>query len=301
VWRDQPLRRCSFVDVPGERLSARARFGARRAAVAVILLVAVFIGYLAITRHQPVQRQTACFAGASESQAGQMQVSQAAIAATIAGVADRRSMPDRALAIAYATALQESDLANLPYGDLDSVGVFQQRPSQGWGTAKQIENPVYASNRFFAALAAVPGYQHMPIYQAAQAVQHSADGQAYAQWATAGSQLAAEFSGSVPHGVWCSYASVGHKVRLLAASRALAGTFGPLTQRTAVSGRDPVRTVAVRDQRQGWAVAAWLVTNARSYGIKDVRYRGFEWLAYTAAGRWVRQRGTAAGAAVVFG
>jgi hypothetical protein len=288
--------------VPGERLSARARKRARAAAVAVVVTAALFIGYLAITRHPAVvPRPTACFAGAADGQGWQLEVSQASIAATIAGVADRRSMPDRALTIAYATALQESDLANLPYGDLDSVGVFQQRPSQGWGTTKQIENPVYASTRFFAALAAVPGYLHMPIYQAAQAVQRSADGQAYAQWATTGSQLAAAFGGSLPHEVWCSYASVGRKARLWAAGRALAGTFGPLTQGTVRSGRDPARSVAVLDQTQGWAVAAWLVSNASSYGIRNVRYLDYEWLSYQGSGRWVRQRGTAATGAVVFG
>jgi hypothetical protein len=290
------------VDVPGERLSARATKRARSAAVAVVLVAAVFIGYLAITRHQaPVQRPTACFAGAADGLGWQLEVSQASIAATIAGVADRRAMPARALTIAYATALQESDLANLPYGDLDSVGVFQQRPSQGWGTVKEIENPVYASTRFFAALAEVPGYLHLPVYEAAQAVQHSADGGAYAQWATTGAQLAAAFGGGLAHAVWCSYASVGRKARLWAASRALAGTFGPLTQGSAVFGHDPSRTVAVRDRSEGWAVAAWLVSNASSYGIRDVRYRGYEWLSYTGSGRWVRQRGTAATDAVVFG
>ena len=81
--------------------------------------------------------------------------------------------------MAYAAALQESKLQNLPYGDRDSVGVFQQRPSQGWGPRRDLENPVYATSKFFGALAKVPGYQRMPIYQAAQAVQHSADGLAY--------------------------------------------------------------------------------------------------------------------------
>ncbi len=293
--------------MPGERLSARTGKRTRAAAVTIVLLAVLFVGYLAITRHPAVvPRPTGCSADAPDGEGWQLAVSQASIAATIAGVADRRAMPERALTIAYATALQESDLANLPYGDLDSVGVFQQRPSQGWGTVKQIEDPVYASTRFFAALATVPGYLHMPIYEAAQAVQRSADGQAYAQWATTGAQLAAAFGGSLPHAVWCSYATVGHKVRLWAASRALAGTFGPLTQGTARSGRDPARTVAVQDQSQGWAVAAWLVTNASSYGIRDVSYRGYEWLSYTGSGRWVRQRGvsqhgTAATGAVVFG
>src|SRR5579875_681264 len=132
---------------------------------------------------------------------------QAEIAATIAGVALSRSMPVRAVTIAYAAALQESGLADLPYGDRDSVGVFQQRPSQGWGTRRQLLDPVYASARFFAALARVAGYQRLPVYQAAQAVQHSADGRAYGQYAGQGAAMATAFTGQVPHGVWCWYGS----------------------------------------------------------------------------------------------
>src|SRR5579875_1595245 len=132
---------------------------------------------------------------------------QAEIAATIAGVALSRSMPVRAVTIAYAAALQESGLADLPYGDRDSVGVFQQRPSQGWGTRRQLLDPVYASARFFAALARVAGYQRLPVYQAAQAVQHSADGRAYGQYAGQGAAMATAFTGQVPHGVGCWYGS----------------------------------------------------------------------------------------------
>ena len=69
-----------------------------------------------------------------------------------------------------------------PYGDLDSVGVFQQRPSQGWGSTAQLEDPEYASTAFLSALVKVPGYQNLPIDEAAQDVQHSADGSAYSQW-----------------------------------------------------------------------------------------------------------------------
>ncbi len=70
---------------------------------------------------------------------------QAAVAATIAGVAARHKLPRRAVIIAYAAALQESKMQNLDYGDRDSVGVFQQRPSQGWGPATDLEDPVYAT------------------------------------------------------------------------------------------------------------------------------------------------------------
>jgi hypothetical protein len=287
--------------VPSNRKPARAEQRSRLAAAAVVVLVAAGIAYLAI-RHAPVPpRPTGCVAGSGQDGLA-LTVGQAGIAATIAGVASDRAMPTRAVAIAYAAALQESKLANLHYGDLDSVGVFQQRPSEGWGTPQQIEDPVYATNRFFAALAEVPHYLRLPIYAAAQAVQHSADGLAYGQYAQVGTELAKAFTGALPHAVWCSYGSGVGKPRLAAARRALTSAFGSLAGTTA---GDPAVSIDVSGTRLGWAVAAWLVADAGTYGIGDVHYRGYEWLASTGSGHWVREaaaaRAPAASAAVVFG
>ncbi|MFF4650546.1 C40 family peptidase [Streptomyces sp. NPDC001380] len=91
-------------------------------------------------------------------------------------------VPARGQVVALATALQESGLRNLPYGDRDSLGLFQQRPSQGWGTAGQILDPVHASARFYAALLKVPGWQRLTVARAAQAVQRSAFPGTYARW-----------------------------------------------------------------------------------------------------------------------
>jgi cell wall-associated NlpC family hydrolase len=91
-------------------------------------------------------------------------------------------IPARGRIIALATALQESRLRNLPSGDRDSVGLFQQRPSQGWGTPSQLLDPIYASSKFYSALLAVPGWQQLTVTQAAQAVQKSALPDAYATW-----------------------------------------------------------------------------------------------------------------------
>ncbi|MET8623748.1 NlpC/P60 family protein [Kitasatospora sp. NPDC004669] len=91
-------------------------------------------------------------------------------------------MPARGQVIALATALQESGLQNLPGGDRDSVGLFQQRPSQGWGTAAQISQPAYAAGAFYQALLKVPGWQDLPVAEAAQAVQGSGFPDAYAKW-----------------------------------------------------------------------------------------------------------------------
>lgn len=88
--------------------------------------------------------------------------------------------------IALAVAMQESRLRNLPHlgdsNDHDSIGVFQQRPSQGWGTPQQLADPAYQADKFYAKLVTVPGWETMPLTQAAQAVQISAYPDAYAKW-----------------------------------------------------------------------------------------------------------------------
>ena len=84
---------------------------------------------------------------------------QAENASLIASVAIERGLPARAVSIALATAFQESKLINIDYGDRDSLGLFQQRPSQGWGTAEEILDPVYASNAFYDALVEIDGYE----------------------------------------------------------------------------------------------------------------------------------------------
>jgi cell wall-associated NlpC family hydrolase len=94
----------------------------------------------------------------------------------------RPALPVRAAVVAVATARQESVLRNLPDGDRDSIGLFQQRPSQGWGTPEQLADPVYATDAFLGRLVLVPGWDSIPLTEAAQAVQRSATPDAYAQW-----------------------------------------------------------------------------------------------------------------------
>ena len=144
-----------------------------------------------------------CQAGTGDN-AVALDFGQAADAATVAAVAVRDTCQARALTIAYATAFQESKLENLTYGDRDSVGIFQQRPSEGWGSAAQLQDPAYAAQAFFGALVKVPNYTTIPVYQAAQDVQHSADGYAYQQYAQTGALLAADYT-AAPHAVTCWY------------------------------------------------------------------------------------------------
>ena len=107
---------------------------------------------------------------------------QAANVEAIAAVARERGLPRRAVVIALATAQQESRLRNLDYGDRDSLGLFQQRPSQGWGTPAQVQDPEYAAGEFYERLVQVPGWRTGRLTDVAQAVQRSAYPELYQQW-----------------------------------------------------------------------------------------------------------------------
>jgi len=116
---------------------------------------------------------------------------------------DERGMPARAASIALATAYQESKLYNIDYGDRDSVGLFQQRPSQGWGSVAQLTDPVYATNAFYDALQKIDGYDSMEITVAAQEVQRSGYPEAYAEHEPDARVLASALTGYSPHVLSC--------------------------------------------------------------------------------------------------
>ncbi|MFE9248040.1 hypothetical protein [Streptomyces sp. NPDC007088] len=129
---------------------------------------------------------------------------QAVNAATISAVGTSRGLPERAVTIALATALQESGLRNIGYGDRDSLGLFQQRPSQGWGTRTQVMDPVYAANQFYARLVKVPRYTSLPLTEAAQRVQRSAFPDAYAKHEPDASLLSAALTGRAAAALTCA-------------------------------------------------------------------------------------------------
>jgi LysM repeat protein len=116
-------------------------------------------------------------------------------AATIVRVGQQLGVSDYGIIIALAAAMQESSLRNINYGDRDSLGLFQQRPSTGWGTAEQLLSPEYASRLFFGGsanpnagttlgLLDISGWESMTVTDAAQKVQISAYPNAYAKWET---------------------------------------------------------------------------------------------------------------------
>jgi hypothetical protein len=269
---------------------------------AAVLLTAG--GYALFGRSRPavpyVPPPPGCQAGTGAA-AIPMGADQAAIAATIAGVAARDRLPRKAVTIAFAAALQESQMHDPDYGDRDSVGVFQQRPSQGWGSPAELRDPVYAATKFFAALVRVPGYARLSVDQAAQDVQHSADGSAYGQWTEVATLLTGYFTGASPAGVSCWF-TPGGRPNLAGAMQRLTQTFGPsggravmvavTTVRSGKRGKDgSVAVVRVR-RDAAWTVASWLVAHAQDYGISEVRYAGYEWTAADGSMGWQRAGGT---------
>lgn len=137
------------------------------ALVATVGVVGVRLASQQATCEQPSDIVPA--ANAQPGKAKQLSAKQTKIAQTIIGVGLNRGIPHRGIKIALMVGRQESGLRNLSFGDLDSLGVFQQRA--GWGTARQRLDPVYASNKFYAALVKVKGWQNMPLMEAAIATQ----------------------------------------------------------------------------------------------------------------------------------
>lgn len=191
---------------------------------------------------------------------------QAQNGAIEAAVAYQLGLPDHAVTVALATSLQESGLRNLPYGDADSIGLFQQRPSQGWGTKSQLLDPIFATTAFYQALARVPGWQSMPVTEAAQSVQHSAAPDAYAAWGPEARALAVTLTAEVPAGMSCRLATFrGPPPPAGALNAASNQEFG----HNLLGVELPTTT--------GWRVAIWAEAHASAYHIRRIRFAHEQW------------------------
>jgi hypothetical protein len=236
---------------------------------------------------------------------------QAVNAATITAVGTARELPERAVTIALATALQESSLRNLDHGDKDSLGLFQQRPSQGWGKPEEIMDPVYSAGLFYDHLVEIPGYLDLPLTDAAQRVQRSAFPYAYAKHEPGAELLAAALTGRSAATLTCDGLPGTAKEKGPDAVRAaLVRDFGDDVLRPAgaevggdaasarpAAGSDE-RTVTLpvtggtgsgaagERVRRGWQLAHWAVANASSLHIQRVTYAGREWTAGNTDSKW---------------
>ena len=224
-------------------------------------------------------------------------VNQAASMGQIAGV-------DPSATAAIATAMQESRLTNLDYGDLDSLGLFQQRPSQGWGTAEQVSDMTYATNIFYDHLLQVPDWETIPVEDAAQEVQRSGYPELYAAWDAMARAWASGLTGERSAGVTCALepATSSDADGLVAA---IGGTLPnvnvsvvPPNGKTgtnngaATNTASTTLTITLPDglsadnrTRLCWQTAGWLVTHARQYGIDALHADGMDW--NRKAGTWI--------------
>ena len=201
-------------------------------------------------------------------------------AAIIAAVADQMQLKPHLVTIALATAMQESKLYNLSGGDRDSLGLFQQRPSMGWGTAKQIMDPAYASKAFYDALLKLPGASNesTPVGVLAQAVQHSADGSqgaSYTQHESEARAFASALSGESPHGLTCQIDKPKTSNPTAAASDI--STYYGRYVGTPISRGNQTTYPLTGSITQGWAVSAYLVAKAQQYGILQVSFSSWTW------------------------
>jgi hypothetical protein len=251
----------------------------------VVLAGGVFFVVRALTGNLPNAFKTEGCSVTTSSGAVDLTTEQMANAATISAVGLRRALPDKAIVIALAAALQESKLHNLTAGDRDSVGLFQQRPSQGWGTEDQLKDPRYAAGKFYGALLKINDWQDMRVTQAAQMVQRSAYPDAYEKWADEATMLASAFTGSVPNSLTCTLVGAPTYRGAAAAQALQAGLaldWGKL--RTSVAAGSLALVVAASDTQVGWQYAHWIVAHSSDNGVERVAFGGQEWSAES--GSW---------------
>ncbi|MFF7730987.1 hypothetical protein [Streptomyces sp. NPDC008001] len=298
----------------------------RIAAACAVLLALIGYGIAQLVTGGPgAPRCTVRADGASYS----LSPEQAVNAATISAVGAERGLPERAVTIALATAMQESGLRNIHHGDRDSLGLFQQRPTQGWGTAQQITDPVYSAGKFYDHLVQVPGYSRLPLTVAAQKVQRSGFPQAYAKHEPDASLLSSALTGREAAAFSCTTspsdgkkgdaAAVRAKMRrefgaaAVPAAQTLAGSAGAAGSGAGAAGGAAARTLTVpvpekaaapgepvagARERRGWQLASWAVAHASELRIERVAFGGRVWTAADSRDGWLRDKSanSAAGA-----
>ncbi|MFE1169446.1 hypothetical protein [Nocardiopsis sp. NPDC058789] len=259
-------------------------------AFAKILLILTFVcglfvagGYYVLTTFEPLDTRErpdpGCRLALPEGRYD-MEITQAANAATVGGVAFSRDLPEEAVTVAYATVWQESTFYNVEYGDRDSLGLFQQRPSQEWGDPEEILDPVTSSRSFYDELVEVGGWEDLPVYEAAQRVQRSAHGFAYDQHEELSSGMADAFTGPGGAAVTCWF----DEATLESLRAGDADVAGAEEEMARVFGTDPAELPVSEDREPrtgdlGWAMAHWAVVHAEEYGITSVSYEDQRWRA----------------------
>lgn len=196
----------------------------------------------------------------------------AANAATIAAVARSRGLPERATVIALATAQQESRIRNLAYGDRDSLGLFQQRPSQGWGTEAEVQDPVYSTGEFLDGLVEVDGWETGRLTEVAQAVQRSGFPEAYQQHEEMAQTLAAALLSTSPARLSCTFSPPDAAGPVDDRAAAVADV---VAREAGTPSVQPGGVVSVG--AAGWPEATWAVAHAERLQLTQVRIADWTW------------------------
>ena len=210
-------------------------------------------------------------------------------AALIVAIGMRKGLPEQAMTVALAAALQESDLRNLRVGDQDSLGLFQQRPSKGWGTPEQVLDPHHAANAFYDALTLVDGWESMSVTEAAQAVQRSGFPEAYADHEATAELWAAALSGHAGiDAVSCSLESIKPTLNPEAPLRErVTDDFGSIVSTDTAPPTDGrIAITLASDPSIRDALAAWAVAVAVNYPVEGVTSCGTDWI--RERGEWER-------------
>ncbi|WP_425309913.1 hypothetical protein AADG42_14500 [Ammonicoccus fulvus] len=244
--------------------------------VALVLIITAGVVGVAWLRQQrqiaPLPFETRCVA-TGPSGSVSLTLDQSRWTAIVVGMGVRHQVGVHGATIAMATVYQETGIRNLEYGDRDSLGLFQQRPSQDWGTPEQIMDPWYSSEQFYEALVEVPGWKTGDVNDTAQAVQRSGHPQAYRKHEQNARVLAEAFTGEAIDGVSCfDERRVAGRPAELGAE--ITRTFGdPVTQ-------DGSRLEIVPgDAARARAVAAYAIANAGEFGVTSVETGGRTWTA----------------------
>lgn len=264
-------------------ISASSRARPRRAAgcgvaaaVALVLLLATGVSGVVWLRMNeyisPTPFEARCrFVAAGDPTV--LDLGQSQLAGIIVGRAVDRGLPARAGSIAMATAYQESGVRNLNYGDRDSLGLFQQRPSQGWGSADQILDPYYSTDAFYDALVKVDGWETGEINTVAQTIQRSGHPEAYRKHEPKARVVASVLTGHSAAGVTCGFTTPSSADAAGLAS-SMRQTLGVAAE---VSTDGTTLTATGATDEQAWAIAHHAVVNASTTGVSSVGAAGRLW------------------------
>ena len=245
----------------------------------VVLAVVVGVGVAMWRGSGPLPDREGCTARLGGRQVD-LSTEQAENATLIAAIGVSRGLPARAVSIALATAYQESKIQNIDYGDRDSLGLFQQRPSQGWGTPQQVQDPYYATNAFYDALVKLADYKTLRITEAAQKVQRSGFPEAYEDHAPDARALASILTGYSPGGLFsCVVHEPEERGSAATVIRQVERAYGDLDIARTGSRQDVAVTVEADDagSRLGWSVAQFVVARGVRWRPAAVAHAGKHW------------------------